>query len=157
MKYNPKTMRWEGNENEPDPFEDNGNLPTNLPRPALIASIKSAKNVQVVGKMVFDPTHMCWLKVDNTASDEEDVFGGIDDLDDGTSATPESIMNSGPSEKFQDAPLAEEFDLGPVFKKRQYEEEERWRDKVKGWINTAEASSNARAWDLRQIAISDYS
>ena len=104
MRYNPHTFRWEGNESEYLPFDEgSGGLPTNLPRPALIASIKSAKNVQVVGKMVFDPTRMCWLKVDNTASDEEDdVFKEIDDLDDGTSATPESTIYSGPSEKFQD-------------------------------------------------------
>ena len=100
MQYNPLTFKWEGNENDLDPFdvpafhappESPEGSPSGKP-PALITNVGQAGGVQVVGEMVFDPRRMCWLKMapakQDTASrsnsvqveDEEDVFAGLEDL-----------------------------------------------------------------------------
>ena len=100
MQYNPLTFKWEGNENDLDPFdvpafhappESPEGSPSGKP-PALITNVGQAGGVQVVGEMVFDPRRMCWLKMaptkDQTRSgansvqveDGEDVFAGLEDL-----------------------------------------------------------------------------
>ena len=89
MIYNPRTFRWEGNENTlahfeiPPPLETP--TPTGIgyppatsymdsrhhgpsvspPRPALIAPMSGAgaQGIQVNGGMVFDPRQMKWLKL----------------------------------------------------------------------------------------------
>ncbi|EPS45229.1 hypothetical protein H072_790 [Dactylellina haptotyla CBS 200.50] len=155
MIYNPTTFRWEGNEHVIRGFDREDTLPTALPRPALISSVKSSKNIQVVGKMVFDPDHMCWLKVDDTGSDDEaNALADIDDLKDTNSMTERSTRDSGHGASLNDLMTAEEFDVGPEFTKRQKEEEQRWRRKVAGWISSTEARNPARTWDLRDIALS---
>ncbi|KAJ6262154.1 hypothetical protein Dda_2959 [Drechslerella dactyloides] len=155
MIYNPVTFRWEGNEHAVRGFDREDTLPTALPRPALISSVKSSKNIQVVGKMVFDPDHMCWLKVDDTGSDDEaNALADIDDLKETNSMTERSTRDSGHGGSLNDLMTAEEFDVGPEFTKRQKEEEQRWRRKVAGWISQPEARNPARSWDLRDIALS---
>ncbi|KAF3941250.1 hypothetical protein ABW19_dt0208884 [Dactylella cylindrospora] len=154
MIYNPVTYRWEGNEHVIRGFDREDTLPTALPRPALISSVKSSKNIQVVGKMVFDPDHMCWLKVDNTGSDDEaNALADFDDLKETNSVTERSTRDSGHGASLNDLMTAEEFDVGPEFTKRQKEEEQRWRRKVLGWISPAEARSSTRSWNLREIAL----
>ncbi|KAK6363303.1 hypothetical protein TWF730_000742 [Orbilia blumenaviensis] len=154
MIYNPTTYRWEGNEHALRGFDKEEMLPTALPRPALISSVKSSKNVQVVGKMVFDPNHMCWLKVDDTGSDDEaNALADIDDLKDTNSMTERSTRDSAHGASLNDLMTAEEFDVGPEFTRRQKEEEQRWRRKVTGWISN-DARDPDRSWELRRIAIS---
>jgi hypothetical protein len=105
MQYNPLTFRWEGNENDLEPFEIPAFYPPSSPEaspaskpPALITNVGQAGGVQVVGEMVFDPRRMCWLKMAPTGlsherrgpdsagvssvqlDDEEDVFAGLEDL-----------------------------------------------------------------------------
>ncbi|KAF3918811.1 hypothetical protein ABW20_dc0100125 [Dactylellina cionopaga] len=155
MIYNPTSFRWEGNEHAIRGFDREDTLPTALPRPALISSVKSSKNIQVVGKMVFDPDHMCWLKVDDTGSDDEaNALADIDDLKETNSMTERSTRDSGHGASLNDLMTAEEFDVGPEFTKRQKEEEQRWRRKVAGWISSTDARNPARSWDLRGIALS---
>ncbi|KAK6528671.1 hypothetical protein TWF694_003917 [Orbilia ellipsospora] len=155
MIYNPSTFRWEGNEHVVRGFDRDDTLPTALPRPALISSVKSSKNIQVVGKMVFDPDHMCWLKVDDTGSDDEaNALADIDDLKETNSMTERSTRDSGHGASLNDLMTAEEFDVGPEFTKRQKEEEQRWRRKVAGWISSTDARNPLRTWDLRDIALS---
>ncbi|KAF3902031.1 hypothetical protein AA313_de0206128 [Arthrobotrys entomopaga] len=155
MIYNASTFRWEGNEHVVRGFDRDDTLPTALPRPALISSVKSSKNVQVVGKMVFDPDHMCWLKVDDTGSDDEaNALADIDDLKETNSVTERSTRDSGHGASLNDLMTAEEFDVGPEFTKRQKEEEQRWRRKVAGWISSTDARNPVRTWDLRDLALS---
>ncbi|KAF3154458.1 hypothetical protein TWF225_005875 [Orbilia oligospora] len=155
MVYNPTTFRWEGNEHAVRGFEKEEFLPTALPRPALISSVKSSKNIQVVGKMVFDPNHMCWLKVDDTGSDDEaNALADIDDLKDTNSMTERSTRDSAHGASLNDLMTAEEFDVGPEFTRRQREEEQRWRRKVSGWISSNDARDPNRSWELRDIALS---
>jgi hypothetical protein len=105
MQYNPLTFKWEGNENDLEPFEIPAFHPPSSPEaspsskpPALITNVGQAGGVQVVGEMVFDPRRMCWLKMAPTGmaherrgpdsggvssvqlEDEEDVFAGLEDL-----------------------------------------------------------------------------
>ena len=105
MQYNPLTFKWEGNENDLEPFEIPAWHPPASPEgspgskpPALITNVGQAGGVQVVGEMVFDPRRMCWLKMAPTGlpherrgpdsggvssvqlEDEEDVFAGLEDL-----------------------------------------------------------------------------
>lgn len=102
MQYNPMTFKWEGNENDLDPFDvpafyappdSPDGSPSGKP-PALITNVGQAGGVQIVGEMVFDPRRMCWLKMAPTREqmrpmsgvssvqleDEEDVFAGLEDL-----------------------------------------------------------------------------
>lgn len=88
MKWNPKTLRWEGNESVLRDFEL-----TSSARPALIThltgsslasppgsvSALAASGARVVGEMMFDPIKMCWLS--RSGDDEEDPFAGIDEED----------------------------------------------------------------------------
>ncbi|MCJ1307037.1 hypothetical protein MMC25_000683 [Agyrium rufum] len=148
-------------------------------KPALIANVGGGAmmGVQVVGGMVFDPQRMCWLKMapsqrgesglrrqhsessgngngaltPDTADDEEDVFAGLDDLDDSASAVASRKDSNagkiGDEEEGAEKGLGlsgvlgddewlvgEEFDVGPEFVRRQRAEEERWRKKVEGWV-----------------------
>jgi hypothetical protein len=109
MYYNPHTYRWEGNENDLEPFDAPASSPSistasipsymirekdrekenSTPRPALITNINSSQNVQVVGGMVFDPQRMCWLKMPPSAtrsksgdSEGGDTMDGFDAFDD---------------------------------------------------------------------------
>ena len=109
MAYNPDLFRWEGNENDLEPFDvpdfypregspslhGRGGSPNSKAQVALISNVgANVSGVQVVGGMVFDPSQMRWLKIAENADgsisglrggsvaveEEEDVFAGLEDL-----------------------------------------------------------------------------
>lgn len=92
MIFNQETCKWEGNEDDLNPFEPipttASSRPTLIKAPAasLFASpaagtARFGEGAQVVGDMKFDPEKMCW--VSNLDEDEVDVFEGMaDDEDD---------------------------------------------------------------------------
>ena len=121
MTWNPTTFRWEGNENEPSPFDVHIPPPaahsspksptTGKAVPALISNITATKGVQIEGGMVFDPHRMCWLKMapqpnlrrrgptsnpmsPSNIDDDDDPFAGFDDLDDGKKPGESTDTNS---------------------------------------------------------------
>jgi hypothetical protein len=93
MKWNPKTLRWEGNDHVLRDFDAVVGTST---RPALIthltgSSIGSpvssfAAGARKVGNMMFDPARMCWVSTLPPEEDEPDVFANLaDDEEDGDS------------------------------------------------------------------------
>jgi len=91
MKWNPLTLRWEGNDQVLRDFDAAIGTST---RPALIthltgSSIGSpvgsfASGARKVGNMIFDPTRMCWISTLTPEEDEPDVFAHLaDDEEDG--------------------------------------------------------------------------
>jgi hypothetical protein len=86
MKWNPKTLRWEGNDHVLRDFDAAIGTST---RPALIthltvSAMGSAKGsytsgARIVGNMVFDPTQMCWVSTLPPEEDEPDVFANLAD------------------------------------------------------------------------------
>ncbi|KXG52629.1 uncharacterized protein PGRI_078850 [Penicillium griseofulvum] len=123
MRYNPTNFRWEGNENLVQEFD----IPKSpKPTPALIANV-GGQNVQTVGGMVFDPQRMCWLRAFEDT--DEDVFAGLDDLDENKIEEDASA-----GESSDEGPMTEEFDVGPEFIRRQRAEEDKWRRKVDKWV-----------------------
>ena len=90
MKWNPQTLRWEGNDQALRDFD--AAVGTSI-RPALIthltgSSIGSPVNsfaagARKVGNMIFDPTRMCWISTLSPEDEEPDVFADLaDDEDD---------------------------------------------------------------------------
>ncbi|KAJ8475275.1 hypothetical protein ONZ45_g15667 [Pleurotus djamor] len=90
MKWNPQTLRWEGNDHVLRDFDAVVGTST---RPALIthltgSSIGSpvgsfASGARIVGNMIFDPARMCWISTLPPDEDEPDVFANLaDDEDD---------------------------------------------------------------------------
>lgn len=90
MKWNPQTLRWEGNDQALRDFDVAVGTST---RPALIthltgSSIGSpvgsfASGARVVGNMIFDPSRMCWISTLPPEEEEPDVFADLaDDEDD---------------------------------------------------------------------------
>lgn len=89
MKWNPQTLRWEGNEQVLRDFDAAMGTST---RPALIthltgSSIGSpvssfAGGARIVGNMIFDPTRMCWISRLPPEEDEPDVFADMADDED---------------------------------------------------------------------------
>ncbi|CAE6476486.1 unnamed protein product [Rhizoctonia solani] len=91
MKWNPKTLRWEGNEQVLKEFDAHA-APS---RPALITHLTGssigglmsptgsmlASGARIVGNMLFDPVRMCWISRLPPEEDEPDVFAGL--VDDG--------------------------------------------------------------------------
>lgn len=91
MKWNPLSLRWEGNDHVLRDFDSAIGTST---RPALIthltgSSIGSpvgsfASGARIVGNMIFDPTRMCWISTLPPDEDEPDVFANLaDDEEDG--------------------------------------------------------------------------
>ncbi|KAF9015504.1 hypothetical protein BDQ17DRAFT_1418566 [Cyathus striatus] len=91
MKWNPQTLRWEGNDQVLRDFDAAVGTST---RPALIthltgSSIGSpigsfASGARIVGNMIFDPARMCWISTLPPDEDEPDVFANLaDDEEDG--------------------------------------------------------------------------
>jgi hypothetical protein len=161
MRYNPVTCRWEGNENIISDFDIIPSSKSPKPAPALITSVGSTQGLQLVGSMVFDPQRMCWLKVAPTRSNKDvlavvkdeidDVFAGLDDLKEEECRSRRSQVESqnlNDLEPFGDLDdqsggdcldewaVAEEFDVGPEFIKRQRAEEEKWRRKCAKWVSS---------------------
>lgn len=89
MKWNPQTLRWEGNDQVLRDFDVAVGTST---RPALIthltgSSIGSpvgslASGVKVVGNMIFDPSRMCWISTLPPEEEEPDVFADLADDED---------------------------------------------------------------------------
>ncbi|KAG7099071.1 hypothetical protein E1B28_000946 [Marasmius oreades] len=90
MKWNPQSLRWEGNEQALREFD----AVVTSTRPALIthltgSSIGSpvgsfASGARIVGNMIFDPQRMCWISTLPPEEDEPDVFANLaDDEEDG--------------------------------------------------------------------------
>lgn len=89
MKWNPKTLRWEGNEQVLREFDAHA-APS---RPALITHLTGssigglmsptgsmlASGARIVGNMLFDPVRMCWISRLPPEEDEPDVFAGLAD------------------------------------------------------------------------------
>ncbi|PFH54786.1 hypothetical protein AMATHDRAFT_52713 [Amanita thiersii Skay4041] len=86
MRWNPQTLRWEGNDQVLRDFDVAIGTST---RPALIthltgSSIGSpvgsfASGARRVGNMIFDPTRMCWISTLPPEEDEPDVFANLAD------------------------------------------------------------------------------
>ncbi|EJD55573.1 hypothetical protein AURDEDRAFT_109849 [Auricularia subglabra TFB-10046 SS5] len=90
MKWNPQTLRWEGNEHVLRDFDAAVGTST---RPALITQLTGssigspvssfAGGARIVGNMIFDPARMCWISRLPPEEDEPDVFADMaDDEDD---------------------------------------------------------------------------
>jgi hypothetical protein len=85
MKWNPQSMRWEGNDQALRDFD----VAATSARPALIthltgSSIGSpvaslANGARQVGHMIFDPSKMCWISTLHPDEDEPDVFADMAD------------------------------------------------------------------------------
>lgn len=173
MRYNPATFRWEGNETSIHGF-DFASPKSPKPAPALITNVGAMQNVRVVGGMVFDPQCMCWRKLaplqpggkDEVAvQDEDDVFAGLDDLEEKARGStlswrisdtfndplPSGDDRSG-EESSEEWPMTEEFDVGPEFVRRQRTEEEKWRRKVDKWTSFDRAKfGNGWRWTIRDL------
>lgn len=91
MRWNPQTLRWEGNDHVLRDFDMAIGTST---RPALITHITGssigsplgsfASGARIVGNMVFDPGRMCWVSTLAPEEDEPDVFANLaDDEEDG--------------------------------------------------------------------------
>lgn len=91
MRWNPLSLRWEGNDHVLRDFDAVVGTST---RPALIthltgSSIGSpvgsfASGARIVGNMIFDPARMCWISTLPPDEDEPDVFANLaDDEEDG--------------------------------------------------------------------------
>lgn len=174
MRYNPATFRWEGNEKLVQDFELATAPKSPKPAPALIANVGSMQNVQAVGGMIFDPHRMCWLRAASLSSrdqsgvtpeDEDDVFAGLDDLEDkvtgisGRAPGTHDDFNAhatgdDPSagESSDEGPITEEFDVGPEFIRRQRAEEEKWRRKVDRWVGVDRGDCEPHwRWAIRDL------
>lgn len=92
MKWNPQTMRWEGNEQVLRDFD----AVVTSTRPALITHLTGSSlgsptssfgsGARIVGNMVFDPIRLCWISTLPPEEDEPDVFANLaDDEDDSDS------------------------------------------------------------------------
>lgn len=181
MRYNPVTCRWEGNENAVAEFDAICTPKSPKAAPALITSVSAVQGVQVVGGMVFDPQRMCWLKLapaqpgNNAVAvvrDEcEDVFAGLDDLQEKPDLRNGRIVSNGSHELDDSAgwdeqsggdsseewPITEEFDVGPEFVKRQRAEEDKWRRKVDKWVAPDRRRlGDSWRWAIRDLVPSGY-
>lgn len=182
MQYNPGLYKWEGNENATASFDPPAASTPSKP-PALISNFGGGGSAQVVGSMVFDPQRMCWLSVTSpqpgkvgvpTASDEDDVFAGFEDLEDRPqkpAPTPRAVSSGSTGdvgdpmtpddksgESSDDWPITEEFDVGPEFVRRQRVEEEKWRRKVSKWVGEDRKTlGEGWRWAIRELVRSDGS
>ena len=172
MRYNPTNFRWEGNENLVQEFD--ATAPKSpKPAPALIANVGAMQNVQIVGGMVFDPHRMCWLRASlGAGADEDDVFAGLDDLDDKITTTTNGRNSGAIEEQFpavgddasagessDEGPMTEEFDVGPEFIRRQRAEEDKWRRKVDKWVGFDRGDhdhENHWEWIIRDLVAFDH-
>ncbi|KZT75159.1 hypothetical protein DAEQUDRAFT_681987 [Daedalea quercina L-15889] len=89
MKWNPSTLRWEGNDQALRDFDSAVGSST---RPALITHLTGssmgspvssfAAGARVVGTMIFDPSRMCWISTLPPDEEEPDVFADLADDED---------------------------------------------------------------------------
>ncbi|KAF9455046.1 hypothetical protein P691DRAFT_800057 [Macrolepiota fuliginosa MF-IS2] len=86
MKWNPNSMRWEGNDQVLKDFDAAVATST---RPALITHLTGSSigspvgsftsGARRVGNMIFDPQRMCWISALPPEEDEPDVFANLAD------------------------------------------------------------------------------
>jgi len=86
MKWNPQTLRWEGNDQMLRDFDAAIGTST---RPALITHLTGSSigspvssftsGARRVGNMIFDPTSMRWISTLPPEEDEPDVFANLAD------------------------------------------------------------------------------
>ncbi|QLQ82647.1 hypothetical protein HG537_0H04100 [Torulaspora globosa] len=112
MYYNPKTMKWEGNEQILDKFSKLDSIDkkplliktksqtTNTTRQESFAKLSTAnsrsskriRNPRIVGKMMYDDENLRWINV-NGNDEEHDLFAGIKDVKPTFSGSPHSNRN----------------------------------------------------------------
>ena len=91
MRWNPLSLRWEGNDQILRDFDAAVGTST---RPALITHLTGSSigtpvgsfvsGARMVGNMIFDPGRMCWISTLPPGEDEPDVFANLaDDEEDG--------------------------------------------------------------------------
>jgi len=86
MRWNPLSLRWEGNDHVLRDFDAAVGTST---RPALITHLTGssigtpvgsfASGPRIVGNMIFDPARMCWISTLPPDEDEPDVFANLAD------------------------------------------------------------------------------
>lgn len=146
--------------------------------PALISHVNTGNSVQVEKGMVFDPRLMKWLKIapghhkggaspsSMSVEDEDDPFGGIEDLpDDNKGKSPDVSLSPPPPAsrnagsggglaQLDELMVGEEFDVGPAFVRKQREEEVLWRRRVEGWIgHWRDELGEGWRWSIRERAM----
>lgn len=150
MRYNPETLRWEGNEMDLSRFDS-----IKLNQPKLIsknAAKPSKEKRHIVGKMLFDPEKLCWVSMDP----EDDPFQDIDSLEESRKvpkplrmrpsskfargpSTTSTIMTSTTTSSYGDTQEAEEeFDLSADKVEKFRHEDDKWTRKVKNWFPYAD-------------------
>ncbi|KAF9036081.1 hypothetical protein BDZ89DRAFT_472806 [Hymenopellis radicata] len=164
MKWNPYTLRWEGNDQALRDFD----AVVTSTRPALIthltgSSIGSpvgpsfATGARRVGNMIFDPARLCWISTLPPDEDEPDVFANLaDDEEDveGWDAKGDTIRGVGDSSSCAPSPARSSHtrassecsdrgsraslvcDVDEQFAQRCRLAEERHRIEMKGWKST---------------------
>jgi hypothetical protein len=91
MRWNPLSLRWEGNDHVLRDFDATVGTST---RPALITHLTGSSigtpvgsfvsGARMVGNMIFDPARMCWISTLPPDEDEPDIFANLaDDEEDG--------------------------------------------------------------------------
>jgi hypothetical protein len=93
MRWNPLTLRWEGNDHVLRDFDAVVGTST---RPALITHLTGsslgspcgtfASGARIVGNMLFDPVRMCWVSTLAPDEEEPDVFANLADDEDDSDA-----------------------------------------------------------------------
>lgn len=180
MKWNPKTLRWEGNENALSAFD--APIAKSI-RPALITQLtgsimgsptcRSTPGARKVGNMIFDPSRMCWIS--DAQDDEVDVFADFaDDENDWDSRgstirtssvtapspvpTHERTISESSSDRGSRASLV--YDVDSAFLERCHAAEARhiaetraWRFTTPGHIGTDHRS---HLYDIRALATRQY-
>lgn len=104
MKWNPQTLRWEGNDHVLREFDSAVGTSA---RPALITHLTGSSigspaagsfgnTARIVGNMIFDPSRMCWMSTLLPEDDEPDVFADMadDEEEDGWDAKAATIRAS---------------------------------------------------------------
>lgn len=164
MRWNPQTLRWEGNDQVLRDFD--AVVGTSV-RPALITQLTGssvgspvgnlASGARVVGNMFFDPARMCWISTLPPEDDEPDVFADLaDDEDDewetkGATIRPGQQQASGQDSVFSSPSRARSkstsetesdrcsrgsmvYDVEDGFVEKCRLAEERHRMEMKGWV-----------------------
>lgn len=112
MYYNPKTMKWEGNEQVLDRFtkldaidkkplliksksqiNETAAHDEGLAKPSTMKPAKRLKKPRIVGKMMFDDENLRWVSV-HGEDEEQDPFAGIKDVAPVTKSSPNAASKS---------------------------------------------------------------
>ncbi|CAI2177067.1 20440_t:CDS:2 [Funneliformis geosporum] len=164
MVYNPITQRWDGNEFVLKDFDNAMASPT---RPALITNMNNhstnTKSLQLVGKMKFDPTKMCW---NNDSSEDDEIWDRFDYDSENDSKEKEDdddcnfnslqafsdndISSSSDSNDFQ---VGSEFDITPGFLAALLASERQHRNEITRWYPGALSKNNDSRFGLRDITL----